>query len=113
MMVEGTNQSRMMRPMAVTITDQGRTVTVGDVQQWVDERKTLLKQARDIVKKFNGSPASLYSDYGVLIGIARRIEQIRLIFKVFDEERTRHADANITALVAYFSDPETMEGIDD
>lgn len=113
MMPDGTNQPGAMQPMTVTVTDQGRTVTVNDVQQWVEERKTLLRQARDILKKHNGSPASLYPHYGALIRIVKRLDQIRLIFAAFDEERTRHADANIRAMVAFFSNPETMDGIDD
>lgn len=113
MMADSPTNPWAMQPMTVIVTDQGRTVSVNDVQQWVEERKTLLQQARDILKKHNGSPASLYPHYGALIRIAKRLDQIRLIFEAFNEERTRHADANIRALVAYFSDPKTMDGIDD
>lgn len=113
MMVDSANQSWALQPLIVTVTDEGRTFTVGDVQRWDDERKKLLRQARDILEAHNGSPVSLYSHYGSLVSIARRLDQIRVIFEAFNRERNRHADANIRALVAYFSDPKTMAGIDD
>lgn len=102
-----------MRPMIVTITDKGKTFQVADVQSWVDERKQLLRQAREIMTAHNGTPASLYRHYATLIGIASRLAEIKHVFDTFRDERTRHADANINALVRFFSDPTTMDGIDD
>ena len=102
-----------MRPMIVAITDKGKTFQVADVQSWVDERKQLLRQAREIMTAHNGTPASLYRHYAKLVGIASRLAEIKQIFDAFERERLRHADANITALVAFFSDPKTLEGIDD
>ncbi len=102
-----------MRPMVVTVTDKGETFQVADVQRWIDERKQLLRRAREIMTAYNGTTASLYRHYAALVGIASRLAEIKQIFDTFSDERTRHADANIAALVAYFSDPKTMEGIDD
>jgi len=112
-MADSTNEPWALQPMTVTITDDGKTVTVNDVQRWVEERKKLLRQARDILKEHNGSPVSLYPHHATLVRIARRLQQIRVIFETFNRERNRHADANIRSLVAYFSDPKTMAGIDD
>jgi hypothetical protein len=58
-------------------------------------------------------PPSLYPQYGKLVGIARRLAEIKVIFDTYSRERNRHADVNITALVDYFRDPKTMEGVDD
>lgn len=102
-----------LKPMVVTITDKGETFQVADVQRWIDERKALLRRAREIMTAYNGKPESLYRHYGRLIGITSRLAEIKQIFDTFTCERARHADANIAVLVAYFSDPETMEGIDD
>lgn len=102
-----------MRPMVVTVTDKGETVQVADVQRWIDERKQLLRRAREIMTAYDGTPASLYRHHGTLVGIASRLAEIKQIFDTFRDQRTRHADANIDALVRFFSDPTTLEGIDD
>lgn len=102
-----------MRPMVVTVTDKGETHQVTDVQRWIDERKQLLRRAREIMTAYDGTTASLYRHYATLVAIASRLAEIKQIFDTFIDARTRHGDANITALVAYFSDPETVEGIDD
>jgi hypothetical protein len=107
------DQPWSMRPMVVTVTDKGEAFQVADVQRWTDERKQLLRQAQEIMTAYNGTPASLYRHYARLVGIASRLAEVKQIFDAFERERTKHADANITALVTYFSDPKTMEGIDD
>lgn len=107
------DKSWSMRPMVVTVTDKGETFQVADVQPWIDERKQLLRRVRDILTAHDGTPASLYRHHGTLVGIASRLAEIKQIFDTFTRERTRHADANITALMAFFSDPKTLEGIDD
>ena len=43
----------------------------------------------------------------------RQLSEIEIIFDQFNRERLRQADANIALLVRYFSDPKTLEGIDD
>lgn len=100
------------RPMTITITDKGQTLQVTNVDQWIEERKQLLRRARDIIKGYDGNPPSLYSQHGTLVSIATRLAQIKVIFDTFNRGRAHHADANITALVEYFRDPKTMEGID-
>ena len=102
-----------LKPMVVRVTDKGHTFEVTDVQRWIDERKQLLRRAREIMTAYNGTPASLYRHYATLVEIASRLAEIKEIFDTFTDERTRHADANLTALVAFLSDPKTMEGIDD
>jgi len=99
--------------MSITIADKGETLQVDSVAKWVEERKQLLCQARDLIKDYDGRPPSLYPQYGKLVGIARRLAEIKVIFDIYTRERNRHADANITALVAYFTDPKTLDGIDD
>lgn len=99
--------------MIVVIIDKGETFRVSDVDRWIDERKLLLRRAREIVQKHDGRPASLYPHHGTLVGIIRRLEEIRSILLSFNRERNRQADANINAMVAFFSDPKRMEGIDD
>lgn len=101
------------QPMEITITDKGQTMTVANVDRWIEERKQLLRRARDILREFDGTPRSLYKHHGTLIDITRRIAQIKAIFDLFNRERTRHADANIMAMVAFYQDSRTMEGIDD
>ena len=86
---------------------------VADVQRWIDERKQLLRRAREIMTAYDGTPASLYRHHGTLVGIASRLAEIKQIFDTFRDQRTRHADANIDALVRFFSDPTTLEGVDD
>ncbi len=107
------DQPWSMRPMVVTVTDKGEAFQVADVQRWIDERKQLLRRAREIMTAYDGTPASLYRHYATLVGVASRLAEIKQIFDAFERERTRRADANLTALVTYFSDPNTMEGIDD
>lgn len=102
-----------LTPMILTITDKGETLQVSDVQRWIDERKALLRDARNRMQDWNGKPVSLYKHYGSLIRISQRLAEIKVIFDQFNAERARRADANIIALAAYFSDPETMAGIDD
>jgi len=102
-----------LRPMVVTITDKGETFQVNNVQRWIDERKQLLRRARDILTAYDGTPASLYRQHGILVDIVVRLAEIQQIFDTFNRERTRHGDANITAMVAFLRDPKTMEGIDD
>ena len=106
-------QSSAPRPMTITVTDKGQTLQVANVAQWIEERKQLLRRAREIVKDYEGNPPSLYPQHGTLVDIARRLAQIKVIFDTYNRERNRHADANIIALVDYFRDPKTMEGIDD
>ncbi|WP_333882806.1 hypothetical protein [Sphingobium yanoikuyae] len=102
-----------LQPISVTIADGDETFSVSDVDLWIAERKRLLRQARDIVSQHDGTAVSLYPHHARLIGIVCRLEEIRVIFDTFRRERYRHADANITALVAHFSDPEVMAGIDE
>ncbi|HEX8486545.1 MAG TPA: hypothetical protein VF643_14330 [Sphingomonas sp.] len=99
--------------MKITIADKGQTVEVADVQRWIDERKQLLRKARELLSGYDGKPASLRPHHGTLVGTARRLSEIAMIFERFNQERMRYADANIVALVKYFEDPRTMEGVDD
>lgn len=101
------------RPMTITIVDKGQTLQVTNVDQWIEERKQLLRRAREILKDYDGNPPSLYPQYGELVRIARRLAEIKVIFDTYNSERNRHADANIIELVAFYSDPKTLEGIDD
>jgi len=112
-MVDDTNRRWAVSPMVITIVDKEKTLQVSDVQLWIDERKTLLRRAQEIMTVYNGTPASLYKHHGTLVAIALRLAEIKHIFDTFRRERSRHADANISALVKYFSDPKTMEGVDD
>jgi hypothetical protein len=112
-MVDDANQPSSVRPMVITITDKGKVLQVSDVQLWIDEHKTLLRRAREIMTAYDGTPASLYKQHGTLVAIATRVAEIKQIFDTFRRERNRHGDANITALVKYFSDPKNMEGVDD
>ncbi len=112
-MSDDTSQGSAPRAMTITVIDKGQSLQVSNVDPWIEERKLLLRRARDIVKDYDGNPSSLYPQHGTLVTIARRIAQIKVIFDTYNSERNRHADANITALVAYFTDPKTLEGIDD
>ncbi|WP_294392981.1 hypothetical protein [uncultured Sphingomonas sp.] len=112
-MADESGKSSALIPMIVRVTDKGETFQVNDVQRWIDERKRLLRRARDILTAYDGTPASLYRQHGTLVAIAVRLAEIKQIFDAFERERTRHADANITALVAFFSDPKTLECVDD
>lgn len=112
-MGDDSKQPWALQPAIFTVIDKGETLRVKDVQRWVDERKQLLRRAREILQKHDGSPVSLYPHHATLVGIIRRLEEIRSIFASFNRERNRHADANINAMIAYFSDPKMMEGIDD
>ncbi|KQN76535.1 hypothetical protein [Sphingomonas sp. Leaf62] len=107
------NQGWAPRPMSITIVDKGETLQVDNVAKWVEERKQLLRQARDLIKDYDARPPSLYPQYGKLVGIVRRLAEIKVIFDIYTRERNRHVDANIIALVAYFTDPKTLDGIDD
>lgn len=102
-----------LKPMRLTVVDKGETLQISDVQRWVDERKILLRDARQRMQDWNGKPSSLYKQHGNLVRIAQRLAEIKAIFDQFKAERDRRANDNIIALVAYFSDPETMAGIDD
>ena len=112
-MTDSTAPSSATRPMTITIVDKGQTLQVANVDPWVEERKLLLRRARDIIKDYDGNPRTLYPQYGDLVRTARRLAEIKVIFDTFNRERNRHIDANITALVDYLSDPKTMDGIDD
>lgn len=112
-MADSANMPETREQLVLTITDKGRTVEVSNVDPWIEERKTLLRRARDLLRHYNGSTSSLYPYHGDLVDIARRLAEIKVIFDRFNRERARRADANIAALVAYFSDPATMAGIDD
>ena len=112
-MTDTTVQGWASRPMTITIVDRGQTLQVTNVDPWIEERKRLLRAAREIVKGYDGNPPSLYPQYGELVRIARRLAEIKVIFDTYNRERNRHADANIATLVTYFDDPKTMEGIDD
>lgn len=112
-MADSANAPGTREQMALTITDKGRTVEVCNVDPWIEERKTLLRRARDLLRNYNGSASSLYPHHGDLVDIANRLAEIKVIFDRFNRERARRADANIAALVAYFSDPATMAGIDE
>ncbi len=107
------SQPWALQPMKITIRDKGQVLEVTDVQRWVDERKQLLKQGRAIVFGYDGNPVPLYKHHATLIDIVTRLNAIKVIFDDFSRQRARHADANIAALVAYFQDPKTMEGVDD
>ena len=112
-MPDPNGQSWALQPMKIIITDKGETFEVSDVQRWIDERKQLLRAARDLLSSYNGDPAPFRPHHGSLVGTARRLSEIAAIFKRFNQERARYADANIALLVRYFSDPKTLEGIDD
>lgn len=101
------------RPMTITVTDKGQTLQITNVDPWIEERKQLLRRARDLIKNYDGHPPSLYPQHGELVRIATRLAQIKVIFDTFNRGRAHHADANIIALVGYFRDPKTMEGVDD
>ena len=100
-------------PMVITVTDTGQSLQVSNVDRWIEERKQLLRRARDLIKNYDGNPRSLYSHHGELMRIATRLAQIKVIFDTYNHGRARHADANIIALVEYINDPKTMEGVDD
>lgn len=108
-----TNHGWAPRRMTITVIDKGQSHEVTNVDRWVEERKALLRQGHDLVKKYDGNPRSLYPQHGTLVTIAKRLAEIKVIFDTYNRERNRHADANITALVTYFTDPKTLEGIDD
>lgn len=112
-MTDTTNLPWTPQPMKITVIDKGQQLQVSNVDTWVAERKQLLRRAREIMGEHDGTPTSLYEHYGALVDITARLAQIKVIFDEFNRERHRHADANIAALVVYFNDPKTMEGIDD
>lgn len=101
------------RPMTITVIDKGQTLQISNVDPWIEERKQLLRRAREIVNDYDGNPASLYSRHGELVSIATRLAQIKVIFDTFNRGRLRFAGANIVVLVEHFRDPKTMEGVDD
>ena len=108
-----TTQPWAPRPMTIAIIDKGQSLQISNVDPWIEERKQLLRRARDIVKDYDGNPASLYPQHAELVGIATRLAQIKAIFDTFNRGRRRYADANIVVLVEHFRDPKTMEGVDD
>lgn len=112
-MSDSVNQPWALQPMKIKVTDKGQVLEVSDAQPWVSERKQLLKKAREMIAEYNGEPRSLYKHHNNLVEITKRLAQIKVIFDLFNQERARHADANIAALVKYFNDPATMEGVDD
>lgn len=112
-MSDATNVGWAPRRMTITVIDKGQSYEVSNVDRWVEERRTLLRQGRDLVKDYNGIPQSLYPQHATLVTIARRLAEIKVIFDTYNRECNRHADANIAALVAYFTDPKTVKGIDD
>ncbi len=111
-MSNDTNQGWAPRAMTITVIDKGQSHQVSNVDPWVEERKALIRQGHDLVKDYDGNPRSLYPQHRPLVAIARRLAEIKVIFDTYNRERNRHADANITALVTYFTDPKTLEGID-
>ncbi|URW74837.1 hypothetical protein M9980_09685 [Sphingomonas donggukensis] len=112
MTTDTTSQTSASRPMMINIVDKGQTLQVTNVDPWIEERKQLLRRAREIVKSYDGNPSSLYPQYGELVRIMRRLAEIKVIFDTYNRERNRHADANITAIVEFLNDPKTMEGVD-
>lgn len=107
------SQPWALQPMKIIITDKGQTLEVADAQRCIDERKQLLRAARDLLSAFDGDPAPFRKHHATLVGTARRLSEIAAIFERFNHERMRYADANIVALAKYFQNPETLEGIDD
>ena len=112
-MSDDTNQGWAPRAMTITVIDKGQSHQVSNVDPWVEERKTLLRQGHDLVNDYDGNPRSLYPQHNTLVTIAKRLAEIKVIFDTYNRERNRQADANITALATYFTDPKTLEGIDD
>lgn len=112
-MSDDTNQGWAPRAMMITVIDKGQSHHVSNVDRWVEEYKALVREGHDLVKNYDGNPRTLYPQHGRLVTIAKRIAEIKAIFDTYNRERNRHADANITALVSYFTDPKTLEGIDD
>ena len=112
-MSDDANPGWAPHPMTITIVDKGQSFEVTNVDRWVEERKTLLRQGHHIVKHYDGRPQSLYAQHGTLVTIAARLAAIKLVFDTYNNERNRRADANIIALVDYFRDPKTLEGLDD
>lgn len=102
-----------LRRMTIIITDKGQSYEVSNVDRWVEERKQLVRQGRDITKNHNDNPRSLYPKYGELVTIVRRLAEIKVIFDTYNRERNRYIDANITAIVAHLNDPATLADIDD
>lgn len=113
MMTDTTNSPWAPQPMKITITDKGQQLVVSNVDTWLEERKQLLRRATGIMSEYDGKASSLYKHYGTLVDITKRLAQINVVFDEFNRERSRYADANIDTLVKYFSDPKTMEGVDD
>lgn len=113
MMSISANPPGALQPMKIIVTDKGETVEVSNVNVWIEERKQLLRRARDLLTGYDGKPVSLYPHYAALIEITARLGQIKAIFEEYNRERNRHADANIAAMVKYLSDPNTMGGVDD
>jgi len=113
MMTVSNTQPWAARPMEFTVTDKGQQFEVSDVQRWIDERKQLLTRAREIIGEYDGAAPSLYKHHGTLVGIVGRLAQINVIFDEYNRQRMLHANANIDAMVKFFGDPKTMEGIDD
>lgn len=101
------------RVMTIIISDKGQSHEVSSVDRWVEERKQLVRQGRDLIKGYDGNPRSLYRHYGTLVTIARRLAEIKAIFDTYNRERNRYIDANISAIVAHLNDPATLAGIDD
>jgi hypothetical protein len=113
MMTISNDRPGVPQPMKINVTDRGETVEVSNVNVWIEERRQLLRRARDLLTGYDGNPASLYEHHAALVEIVARLAQIKAIFDGFNRERKRHADTNIAALVKYFNDPNTLEGIDD
>lgn len=76
--------------MTIIVTDRGKSYEVSDVDRWVEERKALLRQGRDLVKGYDGNPRLLYPHYGTLVTIVRRLAEIKVIFDTYNRERNRH-----------------------
>lgn len=101
------------RRMTIIITDKGQSHEVSNVDRWVEERRQLVRQGRGLIKGYDGNPRSLYRHYDVLVTIARRLAEIKVIFGTYNRERNRHMDANISAIVAHLNDPATLADLDD
>lgn len=112
-MTDTANLTWAPQPMKITVIDNGQQLEVADVQRWIDERKQLLQLARDILGEYDGKPPSLYKHHAALVTTVGRLAQLNVIFDEFNRQRMQHADANIDAMVRYFSDPKTMEGVND
>ena len=109
-MTDTIHQTGAARPTTITVVDKNQTLQVTNVDQWIEERKQLLRHARAIVKDYDGNASLLRPQYDELVRTMRRLAEIKVIFDTYTNERNRHIDANITVMVTFLNDPQNNGG---